>query len=258
MVDIEVKTINNNTIKINISREIIKIYLDKITSINKMDIYAISDINIINCLIGIYYKNGIILNTLINKIDNIHKDIFYLCNKIDYIGINKIKGHFISPENLIKKFNYLLDKCNNFMSIIENNSVMINNIDSKIITIQNKNRMNNIIDYIKDFRQTLLIRDLIHFITADMFNDINYIYLQAITLKYDLMMVEDNLIEKFIKLEELETEFNRIKVPYCFIDKQNKINKIDFNLTNGNIDIISVINSIIKTIDNENNIKYFN
>lgn len=257
MADIEVKTINNDTIKINISREIIKMYLDKITSINKMDSYAISDINLINCLIGIYYKNGIILNTLINKIDNNPKDNFYICNKIEDAVIKKIKGHFISPENLIKKFNYLLDKCNNFMSIIENHNDMINDIDSKIITIQNKNRMNNKLDYIKDFRKTLLIRDLIHFIRSDTFNDVNYIYLQAITLKYDLMMVEDNLIEHFIKLEELDKEFNRIKIPYCFIDKQNKINKIDFNLTNGNIDIISVINNIIKTIDDKNNIKYY-
>jgi len=254
----ELKT-PHNKIKIKISKEISNMYLNKIKILNKMDIYAISDINLINCLIGIYYKNGIILKTLIeknNKNDNetiSSASAYYICNKIDGASVQKIEDHFITPENIINKINNLLNNCNNFMNLIEINSDIMNDIDSKIIIIQNKNRLEDKLDYIHNYRKILLLRDLIHFIRADLFNDINYIYLQALTLKYDFIDSTsiDILIGKFIKLEELEKDYNRIRIPYCFIDKENKIKKIEFNLANGQIDIIDLIDTIIKTIDDK-------
>ena len=256
----EVKT-PHNKIKIKISKEISNMYLNKIKILNKMDIYAISDINLINCLIGIYYKNGIILKTLIDKNNNetiSSAPAYYICNKIDDASVQKIEDHFITPENIINKINYLLNNCNNFMNLIEINSDIMNDIDSKIIIIQNKNRLEDKLDYIHNYRKILLLRDLIHFIRADLFNDINYIYLQALTLKYDFIDTTsiDILIGKFIKLEELGKDYNRIRIPYCFIDKENKIKKIEFNLANGQIDIIDLIDTIIKTIDDKSEIKF--
>ena len=261
----EVKTPHNkNKIKIKISKEISNMYLNKIKILNKMDIYAISDINLINCLIGIYYKNGIILKTLIEKNNKNNNETissapaYYICNKIDGASVQTIEDHFITPENIIKKINNLLNNCNNFMNLIEINSDIMNDIDSKIIIIQNKNRLEDKLDYIHNYRKILLLRDLIHFIRADLFNDINYIYLQALTLKYDFIDSTsiDILIGKFIKLEELEKDYNRIRIPYCFIDKENKIKKIEFNLANGQIDIIDLIDTIIKTIDDKSEIKF--
>ena len=261
----EVKIPNNNTntnTKIKISKEISNMYLNKIKVLNKIDIYTISDINIINCLIGIYYKNGIILKTLIEKNNKNDKNnnetissssAYYICNKIDGVSVQKIEDHFITPENVINKINNLLTNCNNFMNLIEINSDIMNDIDKQLIIIQNKTRIENKLDYIHNYRKILLLRDLIHFIRADMFNDINYIYLQALTLKYDFIDTTsiDILIGKFIKLEELEKDYNRIRIPYCFNDKETKIKKIEFNLDNGYIDIINLIDTIIKTIDDK-------
>ena len=256
----EVKIPNtNNKIKIKISKEISNMYLNKIKVLNKMDIYTISDINIINCLIGIYYKNGIILKTLIEKNNKNNNETissssaYYICNKIGGASVQKIEDHFITPENVINKINNLLNNCNNFMNLIEINSDIMNDIDKQLIIIQNKTRIEDKLDYIHNYRKILLLRDLIHFIRADMFNDINYIYLQAITLKYDFIDTTsiDDLIGKFIKLEELEKDYNRIRIPYCFNDKETKIKKIEFNLDNGYIDIINLIDTIIKTIDDK-------
>ena len=239
-----VKSKDNKQLKININKEIIDIYLKKINECQNKQLNHLDDLTLKNALFGLYFKNNIILKLFISKQD-INYDDYYILDTIKY-NISFIK-HFINPEMFLNHINVIIESCNNYLSIVYKNYQKLNMLEYKINIKQENMRINNKMCYIEYFKYYLSLKDTVNIIKNDIYNDINFIYLQAIYIKYDILMAKnlDELTNFFIKLEELKKDLNNLKIPFSF----EGISCNTFTMNNGKFDIEKIINLVESTIE---------
>ena len=131
----EIYNINNNKIIIDpiILRDITPL-INNIKKLQEVNIYTISENDLINSIDIIYYINGVICYDFLNKFMNSREplkqyinDRYFLSgninSKVDKQMLEKI---YIKPSKFIIKINKLMDCCNNYISLIENNIIFIN------------------------------------------------------------------------------------------------------------------------------------
>lgn len=238
--NIEVVDYNNNKINIRLNTKLVKQYTINNININLCEISKLNDNNLLNFLIKIYYKNGIILDMFIDNSNNISDifETFYFNINHKINNIDKLKTLLIKPDVIINKMNKLLDNSNNYMELIENNYIFLNQVEEKLILSQNNARINYKLNFIEKFKKNLLLKEFIQYIKTDLYNDFNYLYLETLTLKYNIVSVNgiDELIELIEKIELLETTLKKLNIPFYF--KNNHNNKeYEFAIKEGNINI---------------------
>lgn len=248
-INIEVVDSDNNKKKIKLNTKLVQHTINNI-NINLNEIS--NDNNLLNFLIGLYYKNGIILDMFIDKsinpLDILDTFYFNTNHKINNIG--KLKTLLITPDVLINKMNKLLDNSNNYMELIENNYLFLNQVEEKLVLNQNNTRIKYKLNFIENFKKNLLLKEFIQYIKTDLFNDFNYLYLQTLTLKYKILAVNgiNELIELIEKIKILETTLKKLNIPFYF--KNNDNNKeYEFPIKEGNININYLLEIMDKSID---------
>ena len=115
---------------------------------------------------------------------------------------------------------------------------------------QNNARINYKLNFIENFKKNLLLKEFIQYIKTDLYNDFNYLYLQTLTLKYNILTVNgiDELIELIEKINILETTLKKLNIPFYF--KNNDNNKeYEFPIKEGNININYLLEIMDKSID---------
>lgn len=243
--DIEVKTNDLCNKIITLNKDIIEIYIKKYKIINNVDMNEINDVCLLNGLIGLYYNKGIILDIFVKKSENNNNFFFQnIPNKI----IETIKNIYVTPEDFIKEINNIIISCNNYILLITDNYNRLNNLELEITKIQSDYNTNNKIKYVGLFKYLLNLKDTINIIKNDIFNEINYINLQATYLKYDILTSEniEQLVEYLDKLNNLKNDLKCIKIPFLFKGTKN----IEFNINNGLFNINKYI-EIVKILTNE-------
>lgn len=253
--DIEIVDFSNNKKIIKIDTKLV--HQHTINNINLNEIHKIKDNTILKSLIGLYYRNGIIMGMIIDKLENndIPKDTFYFNTSYKINNIEKLKSILINPDIIINKINKILDNSNNYMELIENNYIFLNEIEEKLVLTQNNSRINYKINFIENFKKNLLLKEFIQYIKTDLYNDFNYLYLETLTLKYNIVTITsiNDLIELIEKINILETTLKKLNIPFYF--KNRKTNKeYMFVIKEGNINIKYLLELMGKSIDNDNDI----
>lgn len=251
--NIEVVDFNNNKKNIKLNTKLVQDTINNI-NINLCEISKLNDNNLLKFLIGLYYKNGIILDMFIDKSINPSDilDTFYLNTNHKINNINKLKNLLIKPDVIINKMNKLLDNSNNYMELIENNYIFLNQAEEKLVLSQNNARINYKLNFIEKFKKNLLLKEFIQYIKTDLYNDFNYLYLETLTLKYNIVTINgiDELIELIEKIELLETTLKKLNIPFYF--KNNDNNKeYEFAIKEGNININYLLELMGKGIDSD-------
>jgi len=235
---------DNKQLEININKEIADIYLKKINECQNKQLNHLDDLTLKNALFGLYFKNNIILKLFISKQD-INYDDYYILDTIKYN--RAFIKQYINPETFLNNINKIIDSCNNYLSIINENYQKLNMLEYKINNKQENIRLNNKISYIEYFKYYLSLKDTVNIIKNDIYNDINFIYLQAIYLKYDILMTAnlDELTKFFTKLKDLNKDLNNLKISFIFESDSIK----SFPIVDGKFDIEKYITLVDGSIE---------
>ena len=158
------------------------------------------------------FKNKKLLNSLVSFYFDVSKNYLNSVNFKNKITKNKILDKY-EKINLIKKFNYILDKNKKIKdyNIFDSNSEFIDNFIFK-----------NNLTYQKDFKQKKLLNSLVSF-----YSDISKNYSSSVNLKNKI--TKNKILDKYKKI-------NLVKRINYILDKNKKIK--NYNIFDSNSEFI--------------------
>jgi hypothetical protein len=223
---------NKNIVKIKIYKEYYNNYSSfKQDYINTLP--TIEDELILKILTSNYLLYGLVSQNIIEN--------YQLNNRLLYTNEEIIKTSTLikTPNDIFNEVNSLINDTNTFLNIVNNNYKTIMDYDINIMNYLMTLKKTNLKLYLDNLVLYNNIRNFIHLVFCEYYQDVNYINDKLLQLKYDYFILEPNINQLNIAYSNSIKYYDSNK-----IFRLNIIPSVKFEIIKGNIDINGIINIV--------------